>query len=148
MILFGSSLVGVLIASNAFERKADPTSGLFALGASIAAGTLFAVAFWLLFRKRAFIVDRSRNSLTILERSLLGRKELGFTLGSVRVRVEQVTNTHSYRGGRYEHTQGAIWLDIEGHRPILFMSDLHGPEAKVLGTQLAQDLGCSLICER
>jgi hypothetical protein len=149
LAFFASSAGALGLSAMARERRWDPSSGAMALGAGAGSGVLFLLAFWLLFRKRAFIVDQANQLLTLIERRLLGAISFSCPLKDVTITMEQKRLINTSRGGTMELWVGRIWLTIEGRGQVPFLDDLRGSEARTLARQLAADLGRPLdVLER
>lgn len=140
LAMFVASGVSLLFCSITRERSSDPTSVELGVVTFVGFVGLFLAALWLLFRKRAFIVDHVAGTLTILEGRGIRTKKSRVPLKQVTVRMEQKTLVNRHRGGSYELRVGAIWLDLEGGEKIRFMSDVRGSEAQTLAHRLATDL--------
>jgi hypothetical protein len=150
LLFFGSSIVALVVAAATSAQKQDPTS----LTLFFIAGALFLAAFWMLFRKRAFIIDQEAHVLSIIEQRIIGKSSYSYPLKMVTVTLEEkVLRPYRTRGGgRSDNTLivGAIRISSHGKKEVLFLDDLRGPEeGKMVATQLAADLGCPLrIIER
>ena len=141
LLFFGSSIMALVMAGGAHERRADPSSRSLVVLASIAFGALFLTAFWFLFRKRAFLIDVQARTLTVLQQRFILRSSTSIPLDQVSVRLDRKKLQHVGRTGPHDLTVGAIWLQIHGKDDIPFLDDVRGAEAEVLADQLAADLG-------
>jgi hypothetical protein len=147
--IFSSAAAMLGLSAMAKERHWDPTFKAMTLGALAVAGVLFLVAFWLLFRKRAFIVDKAGQLLTLIERRLVGASTFSCPLEDVTITMEQKRLVNTHRGGTMEMWVGRIWLHVKGRGQVPFLDDLRGSEARTLAIQLAADLGRPLnVIER
>ncbi len=128
------------------ERGEISCAGLMLAGG--AALALTAVA--LLFRARAFIINRAAGTVTVRDRQLLGTpKETTYPMEKMEVVLEwrQITHHYSTRGGRSSRTvvTEKIWMDPKGPDRIPFLKDVRGLAGQELAAQLALDLGCKWV---
>lgn len=144
-LFLAASLGLLLLGATAAERSTDPTARPLSHLSYIGFGALFLAALWLLFRKRAFIVDVQDKSLTVLDGRLLKKRSQRVPLSQVSVKMERKVLRNSNRVGNYDLIVGRIFLRIQGQPDILFLDDLRGDEAETLAAQLSNDLDCPLV---
>jgi hypothetical protein len=142
LMLLASSLVALGLHAITRERHWDPTSQPLGVFAIIGSGALFLAALWLLFRKRAFVVDQNSRQLILVDRRFLVANTFSCPLEDVTVTMEQKRLQNTSRGlGTYELWVSCIWLNIRGRGNVPFLDDIRGSDAHTLAKRLAADLG-------